>query len=357
MDNEFIKNIVSQFPTLALFIASVGLIFWVVKNYLDIKKNKQSIDFGKKIEIIILSAELTQELIESLRKLRKTVSKINIEKIKLIEENTFLNEALNKLLKNLPKSWKYEKHIELENSKFNDFIESIKKEAERCAEENNNKNKTLHKIRREKKAVLLIINNIIDLSKKQKKESDHKIGRISTIKGTGFFMVLLFFFSSIFISIQLQEQLNITIQKSIQTENYNIELKKEIEELKEEKVKKYLILIDVSGSMPSVEEIIEILKSLGVGSSSHYLLFNNTFSSIVSEKELEKELMEMKGGGTDFIKATKAALKIIEVNKYEGVYILTDDGVMTNEINEFRGSLKLLGVEKLLVKRINNANK
>ena len=109
--------------------------------------------------------------------------------------------------------------------------------------------------------------------------------------------------------------------------------------------------------MPSVEEIIEILKSLGVGSSSHYLLFNNTFSSIVSEKELEKELMEMKGGGTDFIKATKAALKIIEVNKYEGVYILTDDGVMTNEINEFRGSLKLLGVEKLLVKRINNANK
>ena len=202
MDNEFLNELIQQFPEFALIVCFVSAMLWLLKTIIDIKNKLQGSKFNKKILEISLSTIKSQELINKLNTLQDIVSELDAVSNRLtnrqfVDEIKELRERLESLENELPEDYKFRKTITVKFSWLNSFvmlgpsIENIL--LGQKAKDRNSFDSTLSEFSQKVEMTFFAIEEIINSILRYKSESESAIDRVSALKGAGALCLAIFF--------------------------------------------------------------------------------------------------------------------------------------------------------------------
>jgi len=216
MDNDLVKNIIDQFPSVAFFLGCLGAIVWLVKSLMEIKSKNYISRLNREVLNITLSSVKSQELIDNLTKLQEIVSDLEkyskeISDRMLYVEMESLKEEIGKLVNNFPGDWKFRKELTISqdwlgklsniNETVNTAIEGkvVKTEKEFYLIADQLSCKSI--------SVFFAIEKLIKLTTRYKEKTESTINWVATVKSAGALCILIVFSFGLVSTSNLQKEL------------------------------------------------------------------------------------------------------------------------------------------------------
>lgn len=215
MDNDFFKNIIDQFPTLALWIGCTAALIWLIRSFMDIRSKAHVSKLNKEVLNITITLLKTNELVGSLDNLQNIISDLekNAKKISEIESSEKIKDVkknLDKLLNVLPDNWKYRKTVSVDAEwlkEFSEIIDGMSVYLGNFSKDNSYLKKSTKELSKQSSSVFFAIENVLKSAKNQEEKSKDTINWIATAKGASALVIFITFLSSILLNSTMRNEI------------------------------------------------------------------------------------------------------------------------------------------------------